>query len=441
MRKQTIRLGLVSVSSPLEFGSGEASELQARLAAALTEFGGFEVRPFGQIVDSSAAAAQAGCAFQDQRVDAICALSASWFEDYLVLDLLEECNAPLILWARPGMETGSLCGMQQLGYMLQALGHPYCIIYGQVGDPAGLQRASDFGQAAAVRRVLRRARLGILGHRVDGMTETTVHELAMKRIFGSRVVGLDTAEFRQRAAAVPADTLAGRWEESRSQVGDVKVDWKTGIDALKLYVALKETIQEKALTALAVGCYPHLYGEPCLGMSLLNEEGIPMGCEGDVVSTLGMLIMMRLSGQAVNFAEFLDPIPERDSIMFSHCGACGFSVASSPAQITLAPIRLTDSGLCCLFPSRPGTCTMINLGATNDGYRMAMLYGEALETTLLYRGAPIEVHFEADHRDVMAWVAAKGLGHHWVAAYGDLRQPLQDLAAMTGCRLLTMAPE
>jgi hypothetical protein len=27
----------------------------------------------------------------------------------------------------------------------------------------------------------------------------------------------------------------------------------------------------------------------------------------------------------------------------------------------------------------------------------------------------------------------QGLGHHWMAAYGDLRQPLTDLAAMTGC--------
>ena len=64
-------------------------------------------------------AVKAGRYFYDHRLDAVCIVAASWFEDYLVLDLLEECDVPVIAWARPGMETGSLCGMQQLGFMLK----------------------------------------------------------------------------------------------------------------------------------------------------------------------------------------------------------------------------------------------------------------------------------------------------------------------------------
>jgi hypothetical protein len=36
-------------------------------------------------IDPASAAASGGCS--DRRVDAICVIAASWFEDYLVLDL------------------------------------------------------------------------------------------------------------------------------------------------------------------------------------------------------------------------------------------------------------------------------------------------------------------------------------------------------------------
>jgi hypothetical protein len=33
------------------------------------------------------------------------------------------------------------------------------------------------------------------------------------------------------------------------------------------------------------------------------------------------------------------------------------------------------------------------------------------------------------------WIAKEGLGHHWMAAYGDFRQSLEYLADIVGCEL------
>jgi len=436
--KNRVRLGIAAVASPLEVGAGEAPALQERLRAAFAGAGQLELCPSRQPVTDPSAAVEAGRAFYDQRVDAVCVVAASWFEDYLVLDLLEECDVPLILWARPGMETGSLCGMQQLGFMLKALGRPYCVLFDDVGAPGALRRASDFAAAAAVRKQLRRARLGFLGHRVEGMTETTGHELAMKKVFGARVVGIDTPLFLERAARVPRELVAGRWEELKGQVGQVKVSQETGINALQVHAALKGVIEEGELSAVAIGCYPHLMGKVCLGVSLLAEEGVPVGCEGDINGTLGMLMLTRLTGQPVHNTDLLDPIPAHNSIVLSHCGAGGFSLASDPSQITLGPVRLMNQGLCCLFTARPGPCTLINLVPTLGGYRMGVLYGEAVETTMVFPGNPLEVCFKSDYRDILAWVVDNGLGHHWMAAYGDQRQSLGDLTAMVGCESLGM---
>jgi L-fucose isomerase-like protein len=430
-----VRLGVTAVTSPLEVGADEAPDLMSRFAEALARAGtgNLDLVVSAEPVTDPSSAVQTGRGFYDARVDAIAVVAASWYEDYLVLDLLEECSVPIIAWSRPGMETGSLCGMQQLCYMLKQLDHPYCFLFEEVDSAAGLQRARDFAAAAALRRQLRRARIGHLGHRVEGMTETTPHELALKRLFGPRVVGIDSQVFLDRAAAVPAHSVAAEWQSVTSQVGHVTSAEADGIESMQVHRAMVETIAESGLSAVAVGCYPHLMGKVCLAASLLGEEGIPVACEGDVNGALGMLLLTRLTGEPVHNTDLLDPIASENAIVFSHCGSGGFSLATSSDDITLGPVRLMHQGVCCLFVSRPGPVTLLNIVPTVSGYRMGALFGEGVETDMVFPGNPLRVRFATDYRDILAWIAAEGLGHHWMAAYGDLRRPLGDFARMVGC--------
>jgi hypothetical protein len=213
VKRDRVRLGITAVSSPLEVGAGQASSLLDQLQQAFGQ-GGYdrlEVYRSPKPVTDPASAAETSQYFGDERVNAICVVAACWFEDYLVLDLLEEYDVPVIAWARPGMETGSLCGMQQLGFMLKQLGKSYCFVFDEVGAAASLQRAWEFASAATLRYHLRRARIGYLGHRVTGMTETTGHELAVKKVLGPRIAPIDSHIFLERAARVPAGSVAGSW--------------------------------------------------------------------------------------------------------------------------------------------------------------------------------------------------------------------------------------
>jgi L-fucose isomerase-like protein len=429
------------VSSPLEVGAAQAPALLDQLQQVIGTRGFAQleaVRP-PKLVTDPTSAAEAGRFFYEHRVDAVCVVGACWFEDYLVLDLLEECDVPLIAWARPGMETGSLCGMQQLGFMLKQLGKPYYLVFDEVGASTPLQRAWEFASAAALRHRLRRARIGHLGHRALGMTETTGHELALKKILGPRLVHIDSHIFLERAAHVPSGSVSGGWERLKAKVGRVTVTNEAGIESLQLYSVLKELVQELGLSAVAAGCYPHLWGKVCLAASLLGEEGIPVACEGDVNGAVGMLMLTQLSGEPVHNTDLLDPIPADNAIVFSHCGSGGFSLATSPAEVTLGPVRLTNCGLCCLFSARPGPVTLVNIVATLGGYRIATLFGKAIETDVPFPGNPLSVRFQTDYRRILAWIAEEGLGHHWMAAYGDMRPALADLAGMTGCEWVTFA--
>jgi len=441
--RNTVRLGIVTVANPLEVGAGQSPMLLDQLytAFAKASIKQLETLRPPQPVSDPESACQAGRYFYEQRVDAVCVLAASWFEDYLVLDMLEECDVPLVLWSRPGMETGSLCGMQQLGYILKQLGKHYCFQFDEVGAQAPLQRAWRYAVAAALRRQLRRARIGWLGHRIQGMTEISPNELALKKILGPRVVPIDSQVFLERASKVPVKSVEDAWERLKGQVGQVTATRDAGLDSLQVYVALKEMIQEHGLGAVAAGCYPHLMGRVCLAASLLGEEGVPVSCEGDVNAAVGMLMLTRVTGQPVHNTDFLDPIPAENAIVFTHCGSGGFSLAANPSLINLGPVRLMNRGLCCMFPARPGPVTLVNIVPTLNGYRVAALYGEATETDMVFPGNPLRVRFTLDYRQILSWVAREGLGHHWMAAYGDLRRTVADLADMTGCELSTLDRE
>ena len=82
---------------------------------------------------------------------------------------------------------------------------------------------------------------------------------------------------------------------------------------------------------------------------------------------------------------------------------------------------------------------MLNVVPSLAGYRLAALYGEAIETDMVFPGNPLRVRLPSDYRRFLSWIAEEGLGHHWMAAYGDLREPLGNLAAMTGCEWLDFA--
>ena len=88
------RVGVASLSSPLEVGADRAAEA-ARQMAALLKDAGCEVVELGAIDDPGASVA-AGRRLAESHVHAAAFVATSWHEDYLVLDLLEESGVPVL---------------------------------------------------------------------------------------------------------------------------------------------------------------------------------------------------------------------------------------------------------------------------------------------------------------------------------------------------------
>ncbi|MBD3308792.1 hypothetical protein GF339_20480 [candidate division KSB3 bacterium] len=428
-QRLTPYVGVAAVSSPLEVGADRAPQVARDLGQILEE-AGCRVLPLGAI-GTPDEASTAGRQATEAHVDALVFAPVSWFEDYLILQCLEECPVPSLFWPLPGMETGALCGAQQITCYLKQLDHPYAAVFGELEDHQCIEQAQQFLRAAVLKQRLRRARIGFAGHRVPGMTETAPNEFMLKKALGPILMPLDLPILLEQSAQMPDDDAVARWEDVVSRAGSCQVTEDDGIDAMKVYAALYAMIQEYGLDAVTVGCYPHLMGKVCMSIGLLADQGIPFACEGDVNGAVAQLMLALLTDSPTHSTDWLDPLPD-ETVVFSHCGSGSFMLAEQQADIQLTPVRLMDRGVCAIFPAKPGPVTLLNLMATPEGYQCALVEGEAVRTEMVFPGNPVRVQFAQPLSTVMQWIFDEGIGHHWMIGYGHVGAELRAWSRIVG---------
>lgn len=426
------RIGVGAFSSPLEVGAERASRAGDDLAALLRQ-NGCDPIELG-VVDTPERAVAAGRRVAEEHVDAVAFAVASWFEDYLVLDLLEECGVPILLRPLPGMETGALCGTQQLTCYLKQLDVPFQSSFGDIDDVDCLRSSLIFLRGAALKGRLRRCRIGLAGNRVNGMTHTAPNEFMLKKAIGPRVVMLDLPSLLRRADEMPVSEAQERWKAVRRRAGACDVGDTEGVDSMRVYAAVRELVDEHGLHALTIGCYPHLMGRVCLAASLLADEGVPLACEGDVHGAVGQYLLQLLTDGPTHNTDWLDPVDD-ESVVFTHCGSGSFSLAARPEEIRLGSVRLMGQGVCALFTARTGPVTLVNINARPDGYQCAILEGEALPTEMVFPGNPVRVRFDQPIPELIEWIHEEGLGHHWMIGYGHVADEIRAWARLAGDNL------
>lgn len=105
------------------------------------------------------------------------------------------------------------------------------------------------------------------------------------------------------------------------------IDSKDLIKAIKIYLAFKKLLNKYSAEALAINCFTIMLKDlnalpatPCVAVSLLNNEGIPVACEADLSSLLIQVIFKYLAERP---AWISDPVIDfRDSsVTYAHCTA------------------------------------------------------------------------------------------------------------------------
>ncbi len=429
------RIAVVALAFP-GFSLGE-EKAPAKLEEALSRLDheNLDLVPFHEVVTDRDAARRAASSLAREGVDAVCAILATFVPDHFLVDLLSGGDLPLFLWAVE-REIGciSLVGALLANPTLHDLGKQYRLCAGDLNDAQIMPRLEVFARAAAMRRVLRGMRVGYMGENPDIMFSMAVDELGLTRTFGVTVIPIRDFEYTLRSERVREEEAREDWQGVTGQVGRVDVNDAEGVKASRGYLAMRALAAEMKLDALSVNCWIHLKSRICLPIARLNDEGIGSGCEGDLHSTILMRLLYVLSGRSTINGDFLRLFPEKNQILFSHCGAGSFSMARSAGDIVLHASQETNDGVGVFYPAdQAGTVTAVNLMGSREGYRLAVLCGEVEATDMAYEGNPMRVRFRTPVKEVLQSVVDAGAGHHWTITYGDFTEELGLL-----CRFLSV---
>jgi L-fucose isomerase len=373
--------------------------------------------------------------------DAIVALVVSWVEPPLFVATLRPffaAGTPIVLWSHTiyhedgvGLTLGALPAAGVLRETLEEMEAAFAFVYGMPHEPAVMDAIRVFARAAAARRALSNARIGLLGYASMGMYAGTIDHTQLRRQVGPEIDHLDQYEVVVRyektdAAAVDAQLAqAGGWQLSETVSRD---DLSR---AFRMAVALRSLAQERNWDALTVKCQYELsrtFGlAPCLPLSILGDEMV-VSCEGDLPLVVSQLLLHYLTGEPTSYGDL-------HNVTTTHIllGACGFAPLSYAADRPIVNKHTAlYAGLLNSSPYKTGPVTLARLGARRGRFKLHFAAGQAdLPPPFHEVGCPtypfMNVALAGDPAAFMQQVPSQ----HYAIAYGDVRAELRTL-----CRLL-----
>ena len=427
-------IAAIALAGEFEVGFQEAPAVYRATVQSL-EKEGIRVLQTDIVMYDLATMQQAAGFFSGKQFDAFLICVATWSEDHHLLDLLNWFQKPVMLAAYPGMETGSLCGVQQIASVFRDIGFSgFSFVYDSPGSPAAAVKIRKWLQVVSAANLLRHSRVGSIGNRCAGMTETAFDEFELLKKTGTRVVTIDETELLEETetAGRQKDLISGLIADWKMRFPNNRCTDQALSEAAAYYLAQKRLIQRYDLCGIAIKCYTKYMGKICFGQALLAEEGIVASCEGDVNNVIMMKLLAELSGGHVNCTDILNPDPDGNTILFAHCGNTGFSMAEDPGGIELCPVRIMEQGVCARFTCRPGTVTAADLVGHGGTLRMSVMTGEAVSCGMEFPGTPVKIRFRKPVLEITQEIVEKGCGHHWMVTYGDLAEQLEAYCKLTG---------
>jgi len=426
------RVGSYAVYEPPEEGWEHWEEQFAQINTGLAS-AGLNVLAAPEAVKDPASCLRVADFLEGQQVDMLHALIISWSFDHYTVEIQQRIGKPVAIRAIPGIRSGSVVGSMQLGCVLADIGVVHRLYYGEIDDKSPIEDVLAFARACGIRNKMRGARVAVVGRRTEGMTPTAVDEVEVLRLFGTRLLNYGLDEIQEMAARIEIQEAQAAWNRISAGAAAIASRTEHGISAARNYLLFKQLVGDLGLSAITVGSYPKCQGTMCVPIAWLNEEGVPTGCEGDVNSTLCMLILSMLTDEPVHFGEMLAFDEEHNALVTSHCG-CGSPSLADVHGYTLQPVRLANSGVCIRYAAKPGPVTYVNLVGRKGNYRLCAIEGEAVMTDMVFEGNPLRFELRSPLKKVWEAAGRHGLGHHWMTAYGHVTAALVEFCQLAGIK-------
>ena len=216
--------------------------------------------------------------------------------------------------------SNSLAASMEILSFLRQQGREGEILHGSAAYIA--ERIAALSRAARARRRLKSARAGVVGRPSDWLIASDPDRAAVRDRLGVELVDVPMDELVTEIRMGLCEAPSGFPLKSVRHSVNPAVTQKVFDGALGIYGALKRIIDRYDLSAVTVRCFDLLSSvgnTGCLALALLNSEGIPAGCEGDIPTLLTMCVSNALFDVPGFMANPSRMDPSTGEMVFAHC--------------------------------------------------------------------------------------------------------------------------
>ncbi|MBR7096037.1 MAG: hypothetical protein IKC73_07460 [Clostridia bacterium] len=396
---------------------------------------------------------RAVAALKTEELDALVVCIAGWIPTHAVVKVTEHFREkPIVLWGLCGwieddgrlVTTADQAGTTAIRKTFYDLGYTFKYVYDIIGKPSGAARVARYATAAMAAARLRHSRAGMAGYRDMNLYGTQADGPSLKRVVGTEIETFEMLELYQRYERVTA-------EEKQAVIDSAMSKWKLLKPAAResmekaagYYLAARAICEERGYEAISlkdVDGMKKLLGFPPapIFMLLADEAGLATVPENDCLGNVTQLMVKYLTGQAAPYLEFYE--------FFEHSVLAGVPdyvpAAVVDGDVTVMPAAFGElsEGILNVSRVKGGELTMCRLTAIDGEYYMHMVNGfgktpPKWEEAGWTQPAPQLPGLEIELDDVPAF-AEKVMCQHYVIAYGDQRELIEDLCAILGIEVI-----
>ena len=391
-------------------------------------------------------------------VDLIVYLVGTWILGPQIVSAVRELNTPFVLWSLTTQPNCALGGATVVKYTLQEMNINFKFIAGLPQDKDTIDEIMSYSKAAFVKSKLSTAKIGNLGGKSMGMYNATLDEIYWKKTTGVDMPHYDNYRIIKKMDSFDeeeVEKIVNDVKEKSDNIirevddSDVKLEDTDLKTQVKLYLAMKELVEEENLVALGSKCQPVLSSSSeglgcaaCVSHSLLNDNGIPTACESDMPSAITMYILQQLTNQVTFFGDINSIDEDKDALRIMNCGSAPFSMANPNKDVELWPVPVMmgypgiSRGATTSFPLKTGKITLAKIGGSKETARIHVATGKSITTETGPKGVFTErwpqvlIDLDVDIKDFLD----KAIGQHYILVYGDWTNELEELCKILGVK-------
>ena len=334
---------------------------------------------------------------------------------------------PYIVLIADGLKNSLAASLEILSWMRQNDRHGR-VLHGPTSFI--VQGIDEYAQAQQAVSRLHGMRVGVIGKPSGWLIASNVSFQSMRERWGIEMVEIPLDEVVKGYEAIDDAEVQDITDEFINRAIGVKEPPRDEVvKAMRLYRSVKGIVERYHLNAFTLNCFdliPTTRTTGCVALALLNQEGIPAGCEGDEQTLLTMLAVQAATGEMTfmaNPSKILDNAAHE--MVFAHC-------TIAPAMTDRYIVRNhyeSLSGVAVEGIFDPMDVTVVKCGG-KDMERYFISKAHLIECTTNPNMCRTQLHLRLD--EPLDYFLERSIGNHHVIVRGDHKQRLETVLRMLG---------